>query len=88
MICLSKPESGWHEGVVGQVVSVADASTPQGRAFTTKQPVICEDLRHDTSYVLPSFYREHGVVSTVDVIIQSMDSTPYGVLEIDSPDAA
>jgi two-component sensor histidine kinase/putative methionine-R-sulfoxide reductase with GAF domain/ActR/RegA family two-component response regulator len=77
--------TGWHQGVVGQVVSVADASTPQGRAFTTKQPVICEDLRHDTSYVLPSFYREHGVVSTVDVIIQSADGTPYGVLEIDSP---
>ena len=47
--------------------------------------MICEDLRHDTSYVLPSFYREHGVVSTVDVIIQSADGTPYGVLEIDSP---
>ena len=24
----------WHEGVVGQVASVADASTPQGRAFS------------------------------------------------------
>ena len=75
---------GWHDGVIGQVVSVADASTPQGRAFTTKQPVICEDLRHDTSYVLPAFYHEHGVVSTIDVPIQSMDGTPYGVLEIDS----
>ena len=48
------------------------------------EPVICEDLRHDTSYVLPAFYREHGVVSTVDVLIQSTDGTPYGVLEIDS----
>jgi two-component sensor histidine kinase/CheY-like chemotaxis protein/putative methionine-R-sulfoxide reductase with GAF domain len=77
--------TGWHQGVVGQVVSVADASTPQGRAFSTKQPVICEDLRHDTSYVLPAFYREHGVVSIVDVIVQSADGTPHGVLEIDSP---
>jgi two-component sensor histidine kinase/ActR/RegA family two-component response regulator len=77
--------TGWHQGVVGQVVSVADPSTPQGRAFSTKQPVICADLRRDTTYVLPSFYREHGVVSTVDVIIQSADGTPYGVLEIDSP---
>jgi CheY-like chemotaxis protein len=76
---------GWHKGVVGQAVSVSDASTPQGRAFSAKEPVICKDLRGDTSYVLPSFYREHGVVSTVDVIIQSMDSTPYGVLEVGSP---
>lgn len=75
----------WHEGVVGQVASVADASTPQGRAFSTKRPVICEDLRRDTSYVLPSLYREHGIVSTVDVVIQPVGGTPYGVLEIDSP---
>jgi two-component sensor histidine kinase len=76
---------GWLQGIIGQVVSVADASTPQGRAFSTKQPVICQDLRRDTSYILPAFYREHAIISTVDVIIQSIDGTPYGVLEVDSP---
>src|SRR5580658_8284300 len=38
---------GWHAGVVGHVVSRADASSPQGRAFTTGEPSICNDLRTD-----------------------------------------
>ncbi len=76
---------GWHQGVIGRVVSVADASSPQGRAFSTKEPVICTDLRSDTSFVLPSFYQEHGIISTVDVVIRATDGTPFGILEVDSP---
>jgi two-component sensor histidine kinase/ActR/RegA family two-component response regulator len=76
---------GWHQGVVGRVVSRADESSPQGRAFITAQPVICSDLNKDANFVLPEFYAEHGIVSTVDVIIKSREGTPYGVLEIDSP---
>src|SRR5580658_7454979 len=38
---------GWKAGVVGVVVSRADASSPQGRAFTSGQPSICNDLRTD-----------------------------------------
>ena len=75
---------GWHQGVIGRVVSRADASTPQGRAFSTGEPVICGDLRKDATFMLPSFYAEHNIVSTVDVIIKSQ-GRPYGVLEIDSP---
>jgi CheY-like chemotaxis protein len=35
---------GWNPGVVGGVVSRADKSSPQGRAFITGKPVICDDL--------------------------------------------
>jgi two-component sensor histidine kinase/DNA-binding NarL/FixJ family response regulator len=76
---------GWHRGVVGRVVSRADDSSPQGRAFITEAPVICSDLSKDASFVLPAFYAEHGIISTVDVIIKKQDGQPYGVLEIDSP---
>jgi two-component sensor histidine kinase/CheY-like chemotaxis protein len=76
---------GWHQGVIGRVVSRADASSPQGRAFTTGDPVICGDLNADASFVLPSFYAEHGIISTVDVVINKKDGQRYGVLEIDSP---
>ena len=77
---------GWHQGVIGRVVSRADASSPQGRAFTTGDPVICGDLNTDASFVLPSFYAEHGIISTVDVVINKKDGGQrYGVLEIDSP---
>ena len=77
---------GWKPGVVGGVVSRADKSSPQGRAFTTGEPVICEDLSRDASFLLPSFYAEHGIVSTLDVIIKKKEGQPWGVLEIDNPE--
>jgi len=76
---------GWHPGVVGGVVSRADKSSPQGRAFTTGKPVICEDLAKDTGFIPPSFYAEHGIVSTMDVVIKKKEGQPWGVLEIDNP---
>ena len=74
---------GWKDGVVGHVVSRADASSPQGRAFSTGEPAVCNDLRSDNQFVLPTFYAEHGIVSTIDVLIKGAHE-PYGVLEIDS----
>src|ERR1700712_437393 len=35
---------GWNEGVVGYAISVADESSPQGRAFTTGKPQICANI--------------------------------------------
>jgi two-component sensor histidine kinase len=74
---------GWQPGVVGIVVSRADASSPQGRAFISGQPSICNDLRTDDRYDLPELYAAHGIISTVDVIIKG-EEQPYGVLEIDN----
>jgi two-component sensor histidine kinase len=74
---------GWNQGVPGNVVSRADGSSPQGRAFVTGLPSICNDLRTDPSLRLPAFYAEHGIISTIDVIIRGADR-PYGVLEIDN----
>jgi two-component sensor histidine kinase len=74
---------GWHEGVIGNVVSRADQSSPQGRAFVTGEPSICNDLRMDNDFKLPPFYAEHGIVSTIDVIIKG-EGQPYGILEIDN----
>jgi len=74
---------GWQEGVIGHVVSRADESSPQGRAFTTGKPSICNDLRQDNNFKLPPFYAAHGIISTVDVVIKGGDK-PYGVLEIDN----
>ncbi len=76
---------GWHQGVIGRVVSQANESSPQGRAFITEEPVICSDLNKDSSFVLPAFYAEHGIISTVDVVIKKKDGQPYGILEIDNP---
>ena len=75
---------GWHLGVVGRVVSQANESSPQGRAYVTGKPVIIRNLHASTNQALPDFYEEHGVVSTVDVLIPAIEGAPYGVLEIDS----
>ncbi len=75
---------GWHEGVVGQVVSQADTTSPQGRAYVTGEPVIIYDLTQAQDYVFPPFYGEHGIISSVDVLISRVDGKPFGVLEIDS----
>src|SRR6202035_635272 len=75
---------GWHAGVIGNVVSRADVTSPQGRAFITERPSICNDLRDDNDFKLPSFYAEHSIVSTIDVVIKGSDDQPYGVLEIDN----
>ncbi len=91
-VCRYRPEEndllveagfGWRPGVVGIVVSRADTSSPQGRAFVSGKPSICNDLRKDNQFDLPEFYAAHGVVSTVDVLIKG-DDRPYGVLEIDN----
>jgi len=75
---------GWHDGVVGRVVSKADESSPQGRAFITGEPVIVRNLHEANDYVPPDFYAEHGIISTVDVLIHARGGPPFGVLEIDS----
>ena len=75
---------GWDSAVVGQVVSRADETSPQGRAYVTGQPVIIPNLREANNVQLPSFYGRHGILSTIDVIIKGLDGEPYGVLEIDS----
>ena len=76
---------GWHEGVVGRVVSAANESSPQGRAYVTGLPVILGNLQQANDVVLPAFYGQHGIISTIDVIIKSKQGDAYGVLEIDSP---
>ena len=75
---------GWKPGVVGRVVSQANESSPQGRAYVTGEPVIIHNLNTANNLALPPFYGEHGGVSTVDVVIPGIDGAPYGILEIDS----
>jgi signal transduction histidine kinase/CheY-like chemotaxis protein len=92
-VCQYRPEQkdllivaghGWQDGVVGDVVSRADMSSPQGRAFTTGKPSIIDDLQKEAGFDPPPFYAAHGIVSIIDVIIKGNDDQPYGILEIDN----
>ena len=75
---------GWQDGVVGNVVSRADTSSPQGRAFITGLPSIIDNLQTEPNFDPPPFYAVHGIVSIIDVIIKGNDDQPYGILEIDN----
>ena len=75
---------GWNDGVVGFAISVADETSPQGRAFTTGKPQLGPNIDLMNTYALPSFYSEHGVLSTVDVLVAARTGAPFGVLEVDS----
>src|SRR3954471_23452537 len=61
---------GWKSGVIGHACQQADESSPAGRAFVTGQPVIARDRRVPQDFVLPPLYAQHGIVSTVNVVIQ------------------
>jgi GAF domain-containing protein len=76
---------GWKPNVIGSVVSEANETTPQGRAYLTRGPVVIPNIYRDNELALPSFYREHGIISTIDVVISSITGVAYGVLEVDSP---
>ena len=75
---------GWKADVVGFAISVADETSPQGRAFTTGAPQLCPDIATANTYNLPSFYPDHGISSTVDVLVAAKTGPPFGVLEVDS----
>jgi two-component sensor histidine kinase len=76
---------GWNMGVVGFATSVADESSPQGRAFTTGEPQLCANIKSaNTYYSLPQFYQDHKVLSTLDVLVAAKTGPPFGVFEIDS----
>jgi signal transduction histidine kinase/CheY-like chemotaxis protein len=92
-VCRYRPEEndllivasyGWRDGLAGHVVSRADMSSPQGRAFITAEPSIIDDVRKASGFDLPPFYAAHGVISIIDVIIKGAAAQPYGILEIDS----
>ncbi len=74
---------GWHAGVVGSVVSAVDERSTSARAFVTGEAVVLRDISKNRSFALPAYYAEHGIVSTVDVLINGK-AGPWGVLEVDS----
>ncbi|MGA9364046.1 MAG: PAS domain S-box protein [Bacteroidota bacterium] len=70
---------GWKEGLVGRLTLGAKADSEAAYAFVSKKPVVVEDLEAETRFRVSSFLREHGIVSTVNVIIPG-EKQPFGVL--------
>lgn len=77
---------GWRSGVVGNAVIGADAGSPAGYAFQTGSPVISNHLENEERFRTPGVMAEHGVRRAINVVIARIDG-PWGVLEVDSPNA-
>ncbi|HZD90673.1 MAG TPA: HWE histidine kinase domain-containing protein [Pseudolabrys sp.] len=73
----------WKPGVVGHAKLGADHESPSGYALQTHEPVVSADLARETRFTVPQLLIDHGVKSTVNVIIEG-DGEPFGVLEVDS----
>jgi two-component sensor histidine kinase len=74
---------GWHENIIGVASVGADLESPSGFALRTGRPVISNHLENEQRFRTPELLVEHGIRRAMNVILQG-DTSPYGVLEIDS----
>lgn len=77
---------GWNPGIVGQTVTGADLASPAGYAFHTGEPVISNHLGAERRFRTPQILAEHGVRRAINVLVRG-GKQPFGVLEVDSPEA-
>jgi two-component sensor histidine kinase len=73
----------WNPGVVGHATIPAFDGSSAGYALRTGEPVITENVSTETRFEIPMLLTQHGVKSTVNVIIRG-EHGPFGVLEVDS----
>lgn len=74
---------GWHPGLIGNAMVGAGRRSQAGFTLMTRTPVIVEDLRAETRFAIPALIAEHGIVSSVTVVIDG-PAGPWGVLGVDS----
>lgn len=72
----------WNPGVVGRATISADGGSAAGQALRCDTPII-SDIATESRFKIPALLLEHGVNSTVNVVIRG-DDGPFGVLEVDS----
>jgi two-component sensor histidine kinase len=72
----------WNPGVIGHATISAEDGSAAGYALLTDAPVI-SDIAEETRFKIPALLLEHGVQSTVNVVIRA-DQGAFGVLEVDS----
>src|SRR5207244_4873557 len=70
---------GWREGSVGRTVLPSAADSYTGFVLRSTGQVVVEDLRADTRFGSAPLLTQHGVVSSLSVIVHGKDR-PFGVL--------
>ena len=70
---------GWREGLVGRQKEDAGLGSQAGYTLLSDEPVIADDVREETRFRPPPLLLEHGVVSSMTVVIPGHER-PFGVL--------
>lgn len=74
-----KAGQGWKTDQLGEAAVGADPESAVGYILTTEQPVIIEDLEHETRFHGSSLLHDHHIVSGLGCAIPGR-LRPYGVL--------
>jgi PAS domain S-box-containing protein len=80
---LLKAGTGWRKGYVGRYTMGTGTQSLAGYTLETGRPVIAEDLAAQMRFKVPPLLQEHGVKSSMTVIIHG-STRPYGVFAVDS----
>ena len=70
---------GWKNGLVGHTTEDAGHGSQSGYTLLSQEPVVVEDLRTETRFPPPPLLQEHGVVSSITVVIPGRQK-PFGAL--------
>jgi PAS domain S-box-containing protein len=70
---------GWKEGLVAHATVDAGAGSQAGYTLLSREPVVVKNLSTEERFKGSPLLREHGVVSSMSVVISGRDR-PFGVL--------
>lgn len=74
---------GWKEGAVGRATVKVSADSTAGDALAAAGPVRVEDHGLEPRFTQAPLLREHGIVSSATVVINSL-IPPFGLLGVDT----
>ncbi len=79
--CVLNAGVGWNDNRVAHATVPVGGEIPDGLALLRQEPVAVEDFRTDTRFRAPALLRDHGVLSSLSVVIPN-NGHPYGVLSV------
>src|SRR5690348_4375902 len=68
---------GWRPGLIGRVRVGINNQSPAGLAVMAGEPVVFTDLNKERRFMVPPFFREHGITSGISVPVLGHPRT-YG----------
>ncbi|MCP3395513.1 GAF domain-containing protein [Bradyrhizobium sp. CCGB12] len=78
---------GWASDIVGKARIQLDERSSETYALNKGEPVVTQDIAHETRFDLPAFMKSHGIVALVNVPISLPGGKAFGLLQVDAREA-